>query len=145
MLFNLCFTSQMISYRAFITLTVRFMKFKNFFSISVMMEKSPLGRCCLTVVTLIWEEQENACECQHKHPFDPFVCACSSHLTALAQAAQQQGGVGSSDAVLHVFACMLQSYNTPDNKSAQSVTPDHHSRAIKTFIYIGSLSKSTFI
>lgn len=43
----------MISYSALITLTVRFMKFKNFFSISVMMEKSPLGRCCLTVVTLI--------------------------------------------------------------------------------------------
>lgn len=38
---------------ALIKLTVRFMKFKNFFSISVMMEKSPLGRCSLTVVTLI--------------------------------------------------------------------------------------------
>lgn len=33
---------------------VRFMKLKNFFSISVMMEKSPLGRCSLTVVTFIW-------------------------------------------------------------------------------------------
>lgn len=38
---------------AAITLTVRFMKFRNFFSISVMMEKSPSGRCLLTVVTLI--------------------------------------------------------------------------------------------
>lgn len=34
-------------------LTVRFMKLRNFFSISVMMEKSPLGRCSRTVVTLI--------------------------------------------------------------------------------------------
>lgn len=36
-----------------VVLTVRFMKLKNFFSISVMMEKSPLGRCSLTVVTFI--------------------------------------------------------------------------------------------
>lgn len=36
-----------------IILTVRFMKLKNFFSISVIMEKSPLGRCSLTVVTFI--------------------------------------------------------------------------------------------
>lgn len=35
-------------------LTVRFMKLRNFFSISVMMEKSPLGRFSLTVVTFIW-------------------------------------------------------------------------------------------
>lgn len=32
-------------------LTVRFMKLRNFFSISVMMEKSPLGRCSRTQVT----------------------------------------------------------------------------------------------
>ena len=35
-------------------LTVRFMKLRNFFSISVMMEKSPFGRFSLTVVTFIW-------------------------------------------------------------------------------------------
>lgn len=34
-------------------LTVRFMKLRNFFSISVMMEKSPLGRCSRTQVTFI--------------------------------------------------------------------------------------------
>jgi len=34
-------------------LTVRFMKFKNFFSISVMTEKSPFGKFSLTVVTFI--------------------------------------------------------------------------------------------
>lgn len=32
-----------------------------------------------------------------------------SHLAALAEAAQQQGSVGGSDAVLHVLSCMLQS------------------------------------
>lgn len=37
-------------------LTVRFMKLRNFFSISVMMEKSPLGRFSLTVVTFNWSE-----------------------------------------------------------------------------------------
>lgn len=47
------FTPQRSRHPALITLTVRFMKFRNFFSISVMMEKSPLGRCLLTVVTLI--------------------------------------------------------------------------------------------
>lgn len=35
-------------------LTVRFMKLRNFFSISVMMEKSPFGRFSLTVVTFNW-------------------------------------------------------------------------------------------
>ena len=35
-------------------LTVRFMKLRNFFSISVMMEKSPFGRLSLTVVTFNW-------------------------------------------------------------------------------------------
>lgn len=34
-------------------LTVRFMKLRNFLSISVMMEKSPSGKYVLTVVTLI--------------------------------------------------------------------------------------------
>lgn len=38
-------------------LTVRFMKLRNFFSISVMMEKSPLGRFSLTVVTFIWRRE----------------------------------------------------------------------------------------
>ena len=36
------------------------MKFKNFFSISVMMEKSPLGRFSLTVVTFIWRTHTQA-------------------------------------------------------------------------------------
>lgn len=33
-----------------------------------------------------------------------------SHLVSLAQAAQQQRDVRGNDAVLHMFACMLQSY-----------------------------------
>lgn len=39
-------------------LTVRFIKFRNFFSISVMMEKSPFGRFSLTVVTFSWGQRE---------------------------------------------------------------------------------------
>lgn len=35
-------------------LTVRFMKLRNFLSISVIIEKSPSGRYSRTVVTLIW-------------------------------------------------------------------------------------------
>lgn len=53
---RLCSTEEHPS--ALITLTVRFMKFRNFFSISVMMEKSPWGRCLLTVVTLIWGDRK---------------------------------------------------------------------------------------
>jgi hypothetical protein len=40
-------------------LTVRFMKLRNFLSISVKMEKSPLGRFSLTVVTFIWRGKGN--------------------------------------------------------------------------------------
>ena len=40
-------------------LTVRFMKLRNFLSISVKMEKSPLGRFSLTVVTFIWRERRS--------------------------------------------------------------------------------------
>ena len=40
-------------------LTVRFMKLRNFLSISVKMEKSPLGRFSLTVVTFIWRGRGN--------------------------------------------------------------------------------------
>lgn len=39
-------------------LTVRFIKFRNFFSISVIMEKSPFGRFSLTVVTFSWGQRE---------------------------------------------------------------------------------------
>lgn len=41
-----------------------------------------------------------------------ILCTCIrySHLTALAEAAQQQGSVGGNNAVLHMLACMLQSY-----------------------------------
>jgi len=36
-----------------VALTVRFMKLRNFFSISAMIEKSPLGRFSRTVFTFI--------------------------------------------------------------------------------------------
>lgn len=57
-----------------------------------------------------------------------LLCACvwSSHLAALAQAAQQQGGVGGSDAVLHVFACMLQSCNTTHTHTGQQISSHTH-------------------
>lgn len=37
---------------------MRFIKFRNFFSISVIMEKSPFGRFSLTVVTFSWGQRE---------------------------------------------------------------------------------------
>lgn len=46
-----------------------------------------------------------------------------SHLTALAEAAQQQSGVGGNNAVFHVFACVLQSYTKTRRKNKNIITP----------------------
>lgn len=39
------------------------------------------------------------------------VCVWYSHLAALAEAAQQQSSVGGNNTILHMLACMLQSYS----------------------------------
>ena len=120
-----------------VILTVRFMKLKNFFSISVMMEKSPLGRCSLTVVTFIWGGQKtwvsnnmNNCEWEKESPIILcYLCACVwySHLAALAEAAQQQSSVGGNNAVLHMLACMLQSYSKHKGERKRfTITKDMH-------------------
>lgn len=94
-------------------LTVRFMKLKNFFSISVMMEKSPFGRCSLTVVTFTWgaaESRMNTKMRTHIKKICNVMILSSPHLAALAEAAQQQSSVGGNDAVFHMLPCMLQSW-----------------------------------
>lgn len=97
--------------RAPSALTVRFMKLRNFFSISVMMEKSPLGRCSRTQVTFICGGRR--VRVRLGLGAREWSCCTSavrrSHLAALAEAAQQQSRVGGHDAVLHVFARVLQS------------------------------------
>lgn len=55
-------------------------------------------------------------------------CIRYSHLTALAEAAQQQSRVGGNNAVLHMFTRMLQSYSTHKGEQIRFTVTDTHTQ-----------------
>lgn len=57
------------------------------------------------------QRHEYFCMGMHLQSYCACVCERYSHLAALAETSQQQSGVGGNNAVLHMLACMLQSYS----------------------------------